>query len=279
MHCRLTLPLIGLLPVLTCSTPSIAQEAEQNEEAGRAFAEFQSAAERYLMTTEPGETLSLLETSIMNWANPARNNELGSIFIWESDGRPLIVGTVFSYQFRGTVRTKHAFHSLSQGPLFANLDEQIVWCPKLPGLQWRTSAGVPARRAARRLIQMRALARRFEVQLTDDKSQSEVLRLLPQPLHHYTPAGPPGEDGAIFAFVTATDPEALLLIESHATEDGLIWRYAFARFHFVTLEATLDGDQVWSVEPEIDQRRNVPGATEFQERPYTTMLVGERPAQ
>lgn len=29
------------------------------------------------MTTESGDSLDLLETPIMNWANPARNNELG----------------------------------------------------------------------------------------------------------------------------------------------------------------------------------------------------------
>jgi hypothetical protein len=278
MHRRITPALIGLLTVLNSATLLIAQ---QDEGADSEFAEFQSAAERYRMTTGAGQTLHLLETPIMNWANPARNNELGSVFIWERDGRPLIVGTVFTYAhpFRPVVRTKHAFHSLSQEPLSASLDEQIVWRPASPGVQWRTSEGSPAAGTARRLVQMRALARRIEVRLTDDRSRSEVLRLLPQPLHRYAPAGSPAEDGAVFAFVTATDPEALLLIESHATEDGLKWRYAFARFHYVTLEATLDGDQVWSVEPEMDQRQNVPGATEFQERAYTTMLVGERPAE
>lgn len=279
MHRRTTLALIGLLTVLNSLTPSSAQQEEQPAEVDSEFADFRSAAERYRMTTESGEALDLLEAPIMNWANPARNNELGSIFIWERDGRPLIVGTVFTYQYRAGVRTKHAFHSLAQQPLSASLDEQILWKPKSPGVQWRTAGGVPAARAARRLVQMRALARQFEVRLSDDRDHSEVLRLLPQPLHRYTPAGSRGEDGAIFAFVTATDPEALLLIESQATDDGLTWRYAFARFHFVTLEATLDGQPVWSVEPEFDQRQNIRGAAEFQERPYSTMLVDERPAE
>ena len=110
---------------------------------------------------------------------------------------------------------------------------------------------------------MRGLGRRFEVRLTDDKDRSEILRLLPQPLHRYTPAGSSNEDGAIFAFVTATDPEALLLVESHESDNRLEWRYAFARFHFVTLEAELDGDPVWSVDLEIDQHKNIPGATDF----------------
>ena len=277
MYCRVALAIAGFVTFAGWTRSLGAQEAD---EAEIAFAEFRSVAERYQMTTESGDSFDLLERPIMNWTNPARNNELGSIFIWESEGRPMIVGTVFTYvhSFRGTVCTKHAFHSLSQDPLIAGLDEQTVWRPESPGLLWRTSAGVPDAAARRRLVQMRGLARRFEVQLTDDKNQSEILRLLPQPLHRYAPAGSSGADGAIFAFVTATDPEALLLVESHATETGLKWRYAFARFHFATLEATLEGDPVWSAELEIDQRRNVPGAAEFQGRSYTTMFVGERPA-
>jgi hypothetical protein len=124
---------------------------------------------------------------------------------------------------------------------------------------------------------MRALARRFDVRLTDDRELAETLRLLPQPIHRYERDGSTDEDGAIFALVTATDPEALLLIESVASDAGLSWRYAFARFHFAMLEADLDGERVWSVDAEYDQRRNTLGARTFQDRVYTTMLAGERP--
>lgn len=54
---------------------------------------------------------------------------------------------------------------------------------------------------------MRALAREFKASVDLEEGGTE-LRQLPQPLFRYESKS----DGAIFAFVLATDPEALLLI-------------------------------------------------------------------
>lgn len=261
--------LFGTLPQLP---------AQETADAESAFAAFQTAVEKYRFSTADGETLTLSETPVMNWTNPARNNELGSIFVWSRDGVPCVIGTLFDYEVARTraIRTKHAFHLLADEAVTAEFEEQLVWNPRPPGVQWKPAAGVPSRDANRRLLQMRTLARRFNVRLSDDKGLAETLRLLPQPIHRYERAGSSSEEGAIFALVTATDPEALLLIESTASDAGLSWRYAFARFHFAVLTADLDGERVWSVDAEYDQRINKFGDRAFQNRVYTTMLAGER---
>ena len=54
-------------------------------------------------------------------------------------------------------------------------------------------------------------------------------------------------DGAIFSFVVATDPEAILLVEAFDDQGKMGFRYAFARFHFWRLTATLGDKPVWDV--------------------------------
>lgn len=268
--------IIGCCLLFGTFTPLPAQDAADAESA---FAAFQAQVEQYRFSTTEGEALTVNEMPVMNWTNPARNNELGSIFVWSRDGVPFVIGTLFDYEVASTrtIRTKHAFHLLADEAVAAELEEQPVWSPRPPGIQWKSADGVPSRDANRRLLQMRTLARRFNVRLTDDKGLAETLRLLPQPIHRYERAGAPHEEGAIFALVTATDPEALLLIESIASDAGLSWRYAFARFHFAVLTADLDGERVWTVDAEYDQRQNKLGDRAFQNRVYTTMLAGERP--
>jgi len=257
--------LFGLLALAVCPLHAFAQREGDGEE-------FAALAKEYTIETASGAALELHPESIMNWANPARNEELGSIYVWERDGRPEVVGTFFTYQSGDLIRTKHAFHSLSDEALQGDFEGQAVWRPRAPGVTWKALEGTPRGNAQQKLLQMRRLAREFSVTMTYRGALTE-LRLLPQPLHRYSTSG--RDEGAIFALVTATDPEALLLVESH----GNAWRYAFARFHFAKLEAKLDGERVWVVEEELDQMRNRIHDPRFQERVYSTMLVSERPAE
>ena len=73
-----------------------------------------------------------------------------------------------------------------------------------------------------------------------------MLRLLTKPLYRYEATGDL-IDGALFGFVLATDPEALLMIEAYKTADGAQWRYAFhAPMTVYGLVARLDGTEVWN---------------------------------
>ncbi|MCA9052569.1 MAG: hypothetical protein KDA75_01975 [Planctomycetaceae bacterium] len=239
---------------------------------------FLEIAREVAFTTADEQPLTLREQPIMNWSNPARNGEVGSIFVWEAAGRPAVVGTVFTYgAFNKSIRTKLAVHSLSSASVQATLDGAIVWKPEQPGLVWHTASTKPepAGAAALRLVRMRAIAREFKLTLSLPNKTTETLRLLPQPLYRYQSDAAKVVDGGIFGFVTATDPEALLFVEAVTSGNGIEWRYALARFHFAEIEAAYQGPAVWKTELEFDQRNNRLGDPNFQDRIYSTMLIGE----
>jgi hypothetical protein len=68
--------------------------------------------------------------------------------------------------------------------------------------------------------------------------------LLPTPVARYGKAGAAVLDGALFAFVTGTDPEAFLFIEARAGRDGPEWQYAFAPMTCWELKGSHRGVQV-----------------------------------
>ena len=105
---------------------------------------------------------------------------------------------------------------------------------KGPGDQTGTDPELPqpAATAAERLRQIRDLAREFRASVDLENGGTE-LRRLSQPLFRYQSKS----DGAVFAFVLATDPEALLLIDERSGEGGPAWHYAFARMSNHSLAA------------------------------------------
>ena len=56
-------------------------------------------------------------------------------------------------------------------------------------------------------------------------------------------------DGAVFAFVQGTDPEAVLLVEAVRQGGGIGWQYAFGRATGYDVEARLGSSVVWSPPP------------------------------
>lgn len=106
---------------------------------------------------------------------------------------------------------------------------------------------------------MKSLARDFRTTLLGwnaDDSDREELRMLPRPVYRYEtdPKGP--LDGAIFAFVQGTDPEAFLLLEAaRAGGEGdreYEWRYALARRTSGRMETRYRGQVVWTAERLLD---------------------------
>jgi hypothetical protein len=73
---------------------------------------------------------------------------------------------------------------------------------------------------------MKSIARRFTVENRNtDGSTDTVFRLMPTPIFRYSDETPGVTDGSIFAFSTATEPHAYLLIEARFNS----WHVAFAR--------------------------------------------------
>jgi len=196
--------------------------------------------------------LKLRKEPVMRWTSQDDYN--GEVFVWTDDGAAAIVGCVFSGPLPGARQIMHEFHSLRPGPIRSDRRGGSGWQPREPGIKLEPvpDAPEPAENPARRLTQMRDLARRFTAQVQRENSKWEM-RLLPQPLYRYEVSGDhsPVVDGAVFTFVwtAGTDPEVLLVIEARRTEKGARWEYAPARF--TNCEAWLQyrGKEVWRADP------------------------------
>jgi hypothetical protein len=241
---------------------------------------FRSDAAKYRIVLGAGmRELTLLERPVLGWSNPARNGEDGVCFVWLLDGRPEVIGSMFTYTTRGVMRTKHLFHSLAAGPLSADFGDLRVWAPTGPGVQFKPVPGspAPAEQPRLRLVQMKALARQFSARLVDQQGKAAELRLMPQPLYRYQPKASEVRDGAIFAFAYDRDPEALLLLEARGPADAPQWNYALARFHFVDLWASHQGQEVWHVEALPVMKNLYLGMREMQDSPYLSVLKRSDP--
>jgi hypothetical protein len=201
----------------------------------------EAAEYRVVLETSPARVLSLQAESALDWTNPIRISG-GVALLWVADGQPQALACFFRYKWEGRVQEAHEFHSLATVPLVASLDERPLWHPAGPGIKPVPIPGAPrpAATAAERLRQMRDLAREFKASVDLEKGATE-LRRLSQPLYRYQSKS----DGAVFAFVLATDPEALLLIDERPAEGGPAWHYAFARMSNHSLAAKYRERVVW----------------------------------
>lgn len=200
-----------------------------------------------------GEKLELQEKPVYVWTNPLRaNGQYGAVYVWNWQGRPEAVGSIFVFNFTGPGRfgLMHEFHSLSETTLktVRTRPHQKRWTPEA-GIKCVAldDERPPAKSPAARLVQMRTLARAFAVHSVSPEGGRWELRLLPQPLYRYDVGGPAVIDGALFAYVTSagTDPELMILIEARQTADGPRWHYAPARFTGYDLFVDFKGKQVW----------------------------------
>lgn len=190
---------------------------------------------RIYLTRDRQTLLELRTEPIYVWTNPTRNHvQEGAVFVWMHAGRPEAIGTIFSHpddEQPGMRQVNHEFHSLSRSTLFP-VHEAQVWRLRT-GTKTRPLPDAPdvAETSARRLLQMRSLAREFSARSDGGEGPYE-LRMLPRPIFRYEPESGDVLDGAVFVYATnaGTDPEAVLLIEA-VNEDGrLRWEYALCRF-------------------------------------------------
>ncbi len=174
---------------------------------------------------------------VFNWTNLAgEHTSLGHIFIWTFEGRPEVIGTMFSTRasdFKKSHKRQliHEYHTLSTSQLFPVTPQSSAyqWVPD-KGIVITVAAEAPpvADSSAMRLTQIRALARTFAAEKRNQNGQNWELRLLPTPLWHYVPASEEALEGALFAMVSSegTDPEVLLLIEArHPANDDKAWAW------------------------------------------------------
>ncbi len=187
---------------------------------------------------------TLVADPLLRWSNPTAGSVHGEVFLWHVDGRPAAAASIFRWYHPykdGTVEIV----SLSPSAVSARQGDEVLWDSRSPGVSFQafSDAAAPGGTRSSRLSQMRALARRFDTSLKDERGGEAVsreLRLLGQPIHRYEAAKQGVVDGALFAFAEVTDPEIIVMIEASKDGDALKWRYALARMNNHELEVRLD---------------------------------------
>lgn len=191
--------------------------------------------------------LKLQPEPVLIYANPAGNGKShGAMFVWTQDGRPELLGAIWSRQ-PGEQRTVvHEMHSLSLEPLTAKRNGSVFWSPKGPGIEPFAipDAPEPAATSTLRLVQMRGLVRDFSAATVRGTVKRE-LQFRPQPVYRFEKPTPE-HDGAIFVGFEDWDPELLMLIETRSTPGGPRWHAGFARFTNLPVSARYKDHKIWS---------------------------------
>jgi len=238
-------PVAALGIVLTL--PVCADEDDSGRAARLTFVKERFAE---LTLTKASDTVPLKGPAepLLRYTNPVRNSlSDGNIFLWLDGNRPV---AACAWSIRGPEmppKVWREFSSLTNEPLKLSRGPQVVWQPQHGGLcdQPVPDASVPSSKPAQRLIEMRAIARRFEGEfyLRDVTTQ---LRLMPQPIHRFQAPEQGTIDGALFGFVEANDPELLLMLEARGKESELEWHYTLAKMTSLRMSIRLDGREVFA---------------------------------
>ena len=256
-----TFHLLVLIGQVVAQPPAKAPDAPAAKDAFKPWVEYYTQQaegyEFFLGKTE--RRLELQATPVLQYSNPVRpTDQHGAIYVWTLDGRPEVIGSIWSsedakdpllrmvtHEFQSlsldTIVSKHPQRSGSKGPI-------PEWKTSTPGIELTAlpDAGAPAKSAPARLSQMRKLAAQFSARITGSNIETESeLRLLAKPLVRYASQSAKVIDGGLFAFVQATDPELLLLIELRETKDGPRWHYAVARFTNRPLQLSRGERKLW----------------------------------
>lgn len=233
---------------------SAAEEPPLSADAQTASPRFEELTERVadytIMPSDSTTPFKLAAAPILKWTNPIRQTEAGAMYLWTDRGAVAAAMCAF---WRNDVEFSHEFQSLSDAPFQMTLAGEQVWRPQAAGvtvLTYPPDSPMPAVADARprRLTQMRRIAQEYTAYVGREEGTNSALRLLSQPLYRYPRniAAPGVIDGGLFAFVQATDPEVLLLLEAHRPQHGRPeWRIAIARMSRWALYVQRDGKTLW----------------------------------
>jgi hypothetical protein len=233
------------------------------EEPRRINEQIEKSVHWYDVFPTADATNPLTPQPVLRWRNVVRG-QVGEamMVVWPHNGRPVAMASI--YPWDGLMC--HEFDSLSRrnNPVARDKD-RVIWSPATAGGEFKDVPGTPkpGRTPAERLLQMKAIAGRFQATMTGwqaDNSDQEALRLLPRPLYRYelTNAKDPDpdlRDGALFAYVLGTDPEVVLILEAVGTAEKADWQYALVRATSGGLEVKLDNRVVWTA-PKFPADRN-----------------------
>ena len=227
-----------------------ATDDRAKEEAAEAEKLCADELPRWKLTAD-GVALDNPKEPALRWTNPAAGRVYGNTYVWLQNGRPAAVGCLFRiYQPWNSFNGELA--ALTGSKLVAKRDDKVLWKPK-DEWKWRAlpGAAAPAPTAAQRLVQMKALAGEFAVEVLDTrnvpKGEAQTPRLLPKPLYRYDAEKTKALDGGLFAYVIGTDPELLVLLECDTAEEKPRWRFGIARMNQDAIRLKRGGETIWEV--------------------------------
>jgi len=269
--------LVAIHPPANCTAqttaPSLQDTAALSEAAKKFEAHAKAVAAAYEIRTDSaaGRKLMLRAEPVLNWTNPVPEKQMhGDVFLWTDDGRPAVVLCLFEMTESGDVHEFHEFCSLAPAGLVTTSSDTRPWSPATSQLTMSPlpDAPSPATTPRQRLMQMRELAGRFACEKTTRMGDVRSLRLLSQPLARYESKTHKVAEGALFAFVEATDPELFLLLELRSAGDTSQWQFGFTRMASVKMRVSLADKFVWQVDtiPYDDYRNRL-------DLPYALLLA------
>ncbi len=266
----LLLALVGMARLdLRCAEPddkpSEGAKAARKAQRLQAMQEIADEITVEILGGQHAAKVDLGEHARFRFTTPEINVHDATVWLWGARGRPMALLTlsagwadkdkpgIWSYELT----------SLAPWKLQVTSKDDWRWTPDEAGLDFKPIPGAPkpSENAARRLRQMKELARRFDAcgMYGESGDRLAELRILPTPIHRYADEVAGVRDGTLFFFASATNPEALLAIELSGDDpDEPIWQYAINRVSAAELRARLDEKEVWSCEAGQNAARGSP---------------------
>jgi hypothetical protein len=255
---RMVCLMLAVIAGLMCFRTVLAQETEPEKltEQTKAWYAFygREADEAYQFRLQPNDRiLQRDKTPVLRWTNPLEQGDIhGVVYIWRFQGRPIVLGQLFSYlDGKGGRVYCHSMHSLGRKDetIQGLRNGTVFWTPDSPGVEMQEvpEMAAPAATRALRLVQMKAISRRFTAYTDEETRGKRHLRLLPTPMDRFPENTAGVRDGALFSLVVGNDPEVILLVE--ASEDSgttPVWRYGLCRSTRSNCAAQLDDREVWT---------------------------------
>ncbi len=194
-----------------------------------------------------------LKEPVYRFDDPTRDFSDGTVWAFGETGRPPALLTISLKKYPPkTVFWLLEFTSIADGPVRVD-GGRSPWSPEKPGIETRPipDASRPADDAAKRLLQMRELSRRFggyelfEPTKEGRRADRFELRLLPRPVHQYQDPDRGLIDGGVFLLVYGRNPEVALVVEADRRDrDGARWVYGVGRISSAHLKVNLDRREV-----------------------------------
>lgn len=238
--------------VLVSSAPG--EEADDKVAAERLEFMLSTVRDLEVVPNErPMDRWPLYAQPILRWTNPVAGIRDGIVVMWTDGRRPAILAQVFPTKDNFWI---HECQALASGQFVMRDGQRVLWEPREAGGEFRELEGAPppAAGAAKRLSQMRSLAREFtafddfRIHHTDKEATRHELRLMANPVYRYEMPEQGLVDGGVFPFVLGTDPEIFLILEARRNSTGeQSWQYLFAPMTCWGLEVKHRDRTVWTI--------------------------------